>query len=497
MINSNYSISALLRVGQWVSARAGLRMAPAALAAGSLLAGGFLLSACSDVPDEINPVSWYKGVEGWFSDEDQTPPPSVKNGPVTKTTTEAKAPAAQAAQTQASTASDQPYPAAQDVPEKPATSTVEQRRQMMQGLSSDRANAKYADESARASDQSPSPQAGAGSAAPAKSSSGSQVAASAEGGDSMMPTVPPPAPSPAAAAPSSAAARPSPPPSTGHKSYMSGIEADSSNAPPPPPAPAKPGPAPAKSTSATSAAAVAPAGTGAVTPAAPGSAELNQVYQSKLQESAPTVSTMPAGPMAANAPPAGSVAEPPATPEGPATAPSKGSKKHAKTKSAAPSTAEAAASSPSVYVAPEVSEGDLAFGQSSTFGAAPIHDGAGAGAPGQIGVVYFGSGSAELDEGDIAKLRQVASMYQERGGSIRVVGYASSFTRDMDPMHHQMVNFNISLRRADAVARELIKLGVKPANVFVSARSDAEPIYFESMPAGQAGNQRAEIFIDY
>jgi len=272
---------------------------------------------------------------------------------------------------------------------------------------------------------------------------------------------------------------------------MTGVEPDTSAAPSPPPAPTKSGAAPK------SAAAAAPAGTGAVTPPAPGSAELNQVYQSKLQESAPTVSTLPAGPMAATAPPPGAVAEPPATPEGPAAAPSKGSKKHAKIKAPAPSTAAAAASSPSVYVAPEVSEGDLAFGQSSTFGAAPIYDGDGSGAPGQIGVVYFGSGSAELDEGDIAKLRQVASAYQERGGSIRVVGYASSFTRDMDPMHHQMVNFNISLRRADAVARELIKLGVKPANVFVSARSDSDPIYFESMPAGQAGNQRAEIYIDY
>jgi len=497
MINSNHSISALLRVGQWVSARAGIRMAPAALAAGSLLAGAFLLSACSNVPDEINPVSWYKGVEGWFSDEDETPPPSVKNGPATKTTTEAKAPAGQTTQNQASAASDQAFPTAQDVPEKPATSTVEQRRQMMQGLASDRANAKYADESARGSDQSASPQAGGNSAAPAKNSSSSHAPASAEDSDGMMPAVPPPAPSSAAASPSPTAAAASPPPSSGHKSYMSGIDSsDASAEPPPPPAPAKSVSAPAKSTPAAAAAAAAPAGSGAVTPAAPGSAELNQVYQSKLQESAPTVSTMPAGPMAANAPSAGSVAEPPATPEGPAAAPSKGSKKHAKAKSVVPSTAEAT-SSPSVYVAPEVSEGDLAFGQSSTFGGAPIYDGGGSGAPGQIGVVYFGSGSAELDEGDVAKLRQVASMYKERGGSIHVVGYASSFTRNMDPMHHQMVNFNISLRRADAVARELFKLGVKPANVFVSARSDAEPIYFESMPAGQAGNQRAEIFIDY
>jgi len=119
------------------------------------------------------------------------------------------------------------------------------------------------------------------------------------------------------------------------------------------------------------------------------------------------------------------------------------------------------------------------------------------GAPGQLGTVYFGSGSAELDESDIAKLRDVAAAYKQRGGNIRVVGHASSFTLDMDPVHHQMANFTISVRRADAVASALIKLGVKPANIFVSARSDSDPVYYESMPAGRAGNQRAEIFIDY
>jgi flagellar motor protein MotB len=47
------------------------------------------------------------------------------------------------------------------------------------------------------------------------------------------------------------------------------------------------------------------------------------------------------------------------------------------------------------------------------------------------------------------------------------------------------------------VARELMRLGVKPGKIFVGARSDSNPIYYESMPAGEAGNRRAEIFVDY
>jgi len=484
MMNSNHSISAFLRSGQWVSKKARFRLVPAALAAGSLVAAGVLLGACSDVPDAVNPVSWYHGVEGWFSDEDEAPP-SVKNGSAAKTTQ--ASPPAQTAQNQPSGGSGEAYPTVQEVPDKPITSTVEQRRQMMQGLSADRENAHYADESARAADQAANPPAaGTGtSSATAKSAS---TPSPMEDTESMMPTVPPPAS--ASSAPATPSTPPAPPaPSTGHKSYMTGLDTGPS-APPPPAVPDK------SATAKNAATPPAPPKAEAVTPVAPGSSELNQVYETKLRESAPTVSTQPVGPTATNAPPPGSVAEPPATPEEPVSAIHKTSgKKHAKAKAAEP--AMAAATSPSVYVAPEVSEGDLAFGPSSTFGPAQGYDGVGAGAPGQVGVVYFRSGSSELDESDIAKLRQVAAIYSERGGNVRVIGHASSFTRDMDPVHHQMANFNISVRRADAVAHELMKLGVKPGSIFVSARSDSDPVYFESMPAGQVGNQRAEIFIDY
>ena len=36
-------------------------------ATGALFAGAvFILSGCSEVPDAVNPVQWYKGVTGWF-----------------------------------------------------------------------------------------------------------------------------------------------------------------------------------------------------------------------------------------------------------------------------------------------------------------------------------------------------------------------------------------------------------------------------------------------
>jgi len=64
----------------------------------------------------------------------------------------------------------------------------------------------------------------------------------------------------------------------------------------------------------------------------------------------------------------------------------------------------------------------------------------------------------------------------------------------MDLVKHHIVNFNVSLTRANVVARELVRQGVPAHAVFVIALSDSKPIYYEVMPAGDAGNQRVEIY---
>jgi outer membrane protein OmpA-like peptidoglycan-associated protein len=109
-------------------------------------------------------------------------------------------------------------------------------------------------------------------------------------------------------------------------------------------------------------------------------------------------------------------------------------------------------------------------------------------------IIGFKGGSARLNAADRGRIRQVASLYRQRGGAIRVEGHASSRTKDMDPVRHQMVNFDISLNRANVVARELVRAGVPESAVFVAAMSDTRPIYYEVMPAGDAGNQRVEIY---
>ena len=110
-----------------------------------------------------------------------------------------------------------------------------------------------------------------------------------------------------------------------------------------------------------------------------------------------------------------------------------------------------------------------------------------------VATVRFKAGSAILTKNGRSQLRQIASMYRQRGGAIRVEGHASSRTRNMDPVQHHLVNFNVSLDRANVVAGELMRQGVPVQAVFVAAMSDSRPLYSEVMPAGDAGNQRVEI----
>ena len=115
----------------------------------------------------------------------------------------------------------------------------------------------------------------------------------------------------------------------------------------------------------------------------------------------------------------------------------------------------------------------------------------------KVATILFENGSASLNARDVGILREVRAIHENRGGIIRIVGHASSRTRDMDPVTHKMVNFKVSVDRADTVAKALVKLGTPSDRVVVNAVSDAAPLYYEVMPSGEAGNRRTEIFISY
>ncbi len=121
--------------------------------------------------------------------------------------------------------------------------------------------------------------------------------------------------------------------------------------------------------------------------------------------------------------------------------------------------------------------------------------------PGLVGMggtltVKFGHGAAVLSGRAKQQLRSFASMANGHPGMVRVVGHASRRTGDMSYGRHIAANFNVSIDRANAVARELTRLGVEPSRLLVEAVGDSQPRYHESMPSGESENRRVEIFLE-
>lgn len=114
-----------------------------------------------------------------------------------------------------------------------------------------------------------------------------------------------------------------------------------------------------------------------------------------------------------------------------------------------------------------------------------------------VALIFFGYGSAGLSRADIAVLKDVVRLHNERGGLVRVIGHASQGSAGRDTARQTLANFNISLARANAVARELSRLGVRTDQIQVAAAGAQQPLYYETQPTGEAGNRRVEIYLDY
>jgi len=112
-------------------------------------------------------------------------------------------------------------------------------------------------------------------------------------------------------------------------------------------------------------------------------------------------------------------------------------------------------------------------------------------------IIYFPGDSTGLPAAASAKVREAAAAFKANGGSgtVKVIGHASSRTANMSVERHLEVIFQKSQARANAVAQALIKAGVPADKVQIEAVGDSQPVYYESMPKGEEGNRRAEIFV--
>jgi outer membrane protein OmpA-like peptidoglycan-associated protein len=112
-------------------------------------------------------------------------------------------------------------------------------------------------------------------------------------------------------------------------------------------------------------------------------------------------------------------------------------------------------------------------------------------------VVYFPGDGTTLNAAARAQIRAAVAAFKAGGGSgsVRVVGHASSRTANMPVERHLEVIFEKSQKRANAVAQELIHQGIPADHLQIDSVGDSQPIYYESMPRGEDGNRRAEIFV--
>jgi outer membrane protein OmpA-like peptidoglycan-associated protein len=114
-----------------------------------------------------------------------------------------------------------------------------------------------------------------------------------------------------------------------------------------------------------------------------------------------------------------------------------------------------------------------------------------------IATIKFSNGSSGLSKSARSAIKGAAEAQKVRGGHIRIVGHASQRTRDLPIDRHKMVNFRLSVDRAQAVAKELMRHGIAPGSIVMEARGADDPIYYEWMPAGEAENRRADIYLAF
>jgi flagellar motor protein MotB len=112
-------------------------------------------------------------------------------------------------------------------------------------------------------------------------------------------------------------------------------------------------------------------------------------------------------------------------------------------------------------------------------------------------IIYFPGDGTALSKTAQAEVRQAAAAFKASGGggTVKVIGHASSRTPNMPVERHLEVIFQKSQARANVVAQALIRAGVPADHVQIEAVGDSQPVYYESMPKGEDGNRRAEIFL--
>jgi outer membrane protein OmpA-like peptidoglycan-associated protein len=409
------------------------------LAAGSVLLTAILLSGCSSVPSYVNPVHWYRSVSDWVSGPSES---------------EASAANAPAAEDFSKLPSDK----------RPETTSSENRTKIIQGLAADRANAKYTEQQINRDGSATRPlNPDVASSKPVRVIAQSETGGAAQQGDAVQQQVATASSVAPAAGQSAQVSEPVP-----AKPVVSAEDAP----PPPPPSMASVQASPSTPTSVQSSAAPSRMVAAVPTPAPARPETVEEAYRRRLAEfdSAPRLSSAPL------------------TPTPPAFAASA-----LRPTNSAATTVALTSERPVTLIPPS----QLRKAKYSTRdGVQPLgkFGGEGSAASFEVASVAFGEGTSELSSTEKAQLQQVAALYRQSGGSVRVFGRSDSPRLDVDPAANREANRQLATQRADAVAHALIRLGIPASKIYAGRSPDSQ----DSLAlASSSGDAATEIYIDY
>jgi outer membrane protein OmpA-like peptidoglycan-associated protein len=115
----------------------------------------------------------------------------------------------------------------------------------------------------------------------------------------------------------------------------------------------------------------------------------------------------------------------------------------------------------------------------------------------QVAVIQFGRGSSGLGGVDYTVLQKVAEIQRSNRATVRIVAHSSQDAYGSSVSDLARANYEVSRRRALAIANQLVRMGVPVDRIVAEAASDSEPVYETNTARGAAANRRAEIFVDF
>ena len=105
--------------------------------------------------------------------------------------------------------------------------------------------------------------------------------------------------------------------------------------------------------------------------------------------------------------------------------------------------------------------------------------------------IHFATDSAKITDYSMKKVRKFASfLLNHKGSLVHIVGHTDNRASDE-------YNMILSKKRAEAVKKALIELGVSPSRLSTEGRGERDPIASNATKQGMALNRRIEVTLTY